>query len=357
MTQHQDNIPKTLHLTESKRNANNKHHNLNNIGKFQQSRIGTQEKGQTQRTKELRKLDTKNIAKEFKNFWNNKKVREDDSRSAVRRAVQSGEKELMTLLNETTEKNIVNATEKIHDNTTEHTNTTGNKKNETSESKEVPIVSGLTSTDTKQQKRVLVDETDEEDDDAAFVYVVVGVAFCCIIAVLGVGFLLHRPSCSEISTPFSDCSPTFQSAKLAFSTTPVKQQRNSRQHMIGSFTQSKHSKDIVSKGSPRDSSNKMQEESQNNYSSAGGQLYLYKGNLRQESLIDIDGPEEDDEDDMIYECPGLAPHGEMEVANPFFLQKDFNLNHGDPHESDPCPINNNNNIKHGNISPGGLETK
>ena len=248
-TQHQDNIPKTLHLTESKRNANNKHHNLNNIGKFQQSRIGTQEKDQTQRydpkllfiqyiidrsivfrTKELRKLDTKNIAKEFKNFWNKKKVRADDSRSAVRRAVQSGEKELMTLLNETTEKNIVNATEKIHDNTTEHTNTTGN---ETSESKEVPIVSGLTSTDTKQQKRVLVDETDEEDDDAAFVYVVVGVAFCCIIAVLGVGFLLHRPSCSEISTPFSDCSPTFQSAKLAFSTTPVKQQRNSRQHMIG----------------------------------------------------------------------------------------------------------------------------
>ena len=38
--------------------------------------------------------------------------------------------------------------------------------------------------------------------------------------------------------------------------------------------------------------------------------------MRQESLIDIEGPEED-EDDLIYECPGLAPHGEMEVTNPF----------------------------------------
>ena len=28
-------------------------------------------------------------------------------------------------------------------------------------------------------------------------------------------------------------------------------------------------------------------------------------------------PEEED-DDLIYECPGLAPHGEMEVTNPFF---------------------------------------
>ena len=43
-----------------------------------------------------------------------------------------------------------------------------------------------------------------------------------------------------------------------------------------------------------------------------------------DSLINIQ-PEED-EDDLIYECPGLAPHGEMEVTNPFFLGKDFNMN-------------------------------
>ena len=47
------------------------------------------------------------------------------------------------------------------------------------------------------------------------------------------------------------------------------------------------------------------------------------GSGRQESLINIDPDEEDD--DLIYECPGLAPHGEMEVTNPFFLGKDFNM--------------------------------
>ena len=104
-----------------------------------------------------------------------------------------------------------------------------------------------------------------------------------------------------------------------------------------------------------------------------GQMYNYKGqvhfilsltlsvqsdfycsNLRQESLIDIDGPEEDE--DFIYECPGLAPHGEMEVTNPFFLQKDFNMNMdhlpgaGDKGvEVEPCPINTDNTIRHGNI--------
>ena len=35
--------------------------------------------------------------------------------------------------------------------------------------------------------------------------------------------------------------------------------------------------------------------------------------------------EPEDDDDLIYECPGLAPHGEMEVTNPFFLG-----NTGDP---------------------------
>ena len=82
--------------------------------------------------------------------------------------------------------------------------------------------------------------------------------------------------------------------------------------------------------------------------------------IRQESLIDIGGPEEDD-DDLIYECPGLAPHGEMEVTNPFFLQRDLNMNtenkiedRNSPAkaaavEQAPCPINSNNHIRHGNI--------
>ena len=84
-------------------------------------------------------------------------------------------------------------------------------------------------------------------------------------------------------------------------------------------------------------------------------IWFYCSNLRQESLIDIDGPEEDE--DFIYECPGLAPHGEMEVTNPFFLQKDFNMNmdhlagaeEKGGAEVVPCPINNDNTIRHGNI--------
>ena len=71
-----------------------------------------------------------------------------------------------------------------------------------------------------------------------------------------------------------------------------------------------------------------------------------------DSLINI-GPEEDDEDDMIYECPGLAPHGEMEVTNPFFLSKglDLDLEGVDVGKMtvSPCPVNINNNMRHGNI--------
>ena len=63
-----------------------------------------------------------------------------------------------------------------------------------------------------------------------------------------------------------------------------------------------------------------------------------------ESLIDLE-PEE--EDDTIYECPGLAPPGEMVVTNPFFMSGAFPGMDGD---LPPCPININNNIKHGNIN-------
>jgi hypothetical protein len=32
------------------------------------------------------------------------------------------------------------------------------------------------------------------------------------------------------------------------------------------------------------------------------------------------GEGEEEEGDLVYECPGLAPHGEMVVTNPFFLR-------------------------------------
>ena len=40
-------------------------------------------------------------------------------------------------------------------------------------------------------------------------------------------------------------------------------------------------------------------------------------------LVDEEGEEE--EDDLVFECPGLAPHGEMEVNNPFFLNGELCL--------------------------------
>jgi hypothetical protein len=68
-----------------------------------------------------------------------------------------------------------------------------------------------------------------------------------------------------------------------------------------------------------------------------------------ESLIDIgDEEEEEEEDDTIYECPGLAPPGEMVVTNPFFLSGDLQQRSADL--LPPCPVNNNNNMKHGNIN-------
>ena len=43
-----------------------------------------------------------------------------------------------------------------------------------------------------------------------------------------------------------------------------------------------------------------------------------------ESLIDFGGEtgaESDGESDLIFECPGLAPTGEMVVTNPFFMHQ------------------------------------
>ena len=54
-----------------------------------------------------------------------------------------------------------------------------------------------------------------------FVAVVAGLAVCCVLAVLGLGYCVHHPVCPiRATSPFSDVSPSFQSAKLTFNSSP-----------------------------------------------------------------------------------------------------------------------------------------
>ena len=65
------------------------------------------------------------------------------------------------------------------------------------------------------------------EDDGTFVVVVVGITLCAIAGVVGVGCFIHKPTCPRSASPFSDCSPTFQSSKLAFSSSPEEKMNNS----------------------------------------------------------------------------------------------------------------------------------
>ena len=55
-----------------------------------------------------------------------------------------------------------------------------------------------------------------------------------------------------------------------------------------------------------------------------------------ESLISFDCPvvDSDCESELIFECPGLAPTGEMVVTNPFFMQEVEGVG-----DTTPCPVN------------------
>ena len=53
-----------------------------------------------------------------------------------------------------------------------------------------------------------------------FLVVVLCVAVCCILGVVGVGYCVHHPTCHRSTSPFSDASPSFHSAQLAFSSSP-----------------------------------------------------------------------------------------------------------------------------------------
>jgi len=80
----------------------------------------------------------------------------------------------------------------------------------------VPSPLGLTA-DTSH-KRSAIHDTPE--GDGLFLGVVVCVAVVCILGVLGVGYCVHHPTCPRASSPFSDSSPSFTTAQLAFSSSP-----------------------------------------------------------------------------------------------------------------------------------------
>jgi len=197
-----------------------------------------------------------------------------------------------------------------------------------------------------QQKRSAIHDTPE--GDGLFLVVVLCVALVSIIAVLGVGYCLHHPTCPPLgptssASPFSDTSPSFQSAQLAFSSSPEQDKPDQSGQTAGQTRPSgpapTHWPDNHSSSASRAHKFRSQMGAQERTN--------YNGIQRMESLIDI-GPDDDEEDDMIYECPGLAPHGEMEVTNPFFLSKGL-CEMSDGENEKPCPVNNNNSMRHGNI--------
>ena len=60
--------------------------------------------------------------------------------------------------------------------------------------------------------------------------------------------------------------------------------------------------------------------------------------------------DEDDSDDTVYECPGLAATGEMVVSNPFFLQghsQSDPLSHLEAAGIEPKPISQSSIFHHG----------
>ena len=99
-------------------------------------------------------------------------------------------------------------------------NVTQDDSPETSTDESAPNPLSLTSDSHKS--RADQGETDSHfsEEDGSFVIVVVGITLCAIVGVVGVGCFIHKPTCPRSASPFSDFSPTFQSSKLAFSSSP-----------------------------------------------------------------------------------------------------------------------------------------
>lgn len=161
-------------------------------------------------------------------------------------------------------------------------------------------------------------------------------ALVCILAVLGLGCHLHGPrSCPPAGSksPFSDLSPTFQSAKLAFSKTPPEERPAASEEGA--------SNGFIHNGTTGSRAHKFAEWEGRNR--PAGSVAVT------EHLVDVAGEVEEEDNDMVYECPGLAPHGEMVVTNPFFMSQELSVEREKVTKA-PCPVNVNNNMRHGSIN-------
>ena len=97
---------------------------------------------------------------------------------------------------------------------------------ETSTDQSPPLLPLSLTSDSHQPGGEEVQAGHFSEEDGTFVIVVVGITLCAIAAVVGVGCFIHKPTCPRSASPFSDYSPTFQSSKLAFSSSPDEKMNN-----------------------------------------------------------------------------------------------------------------------------------
>jgi len=182
--------------------------------------------------------------------------------------------------------------------------------------------------------------------DGLFLVLVLGLTLGCVVVVIGAGWLMNSPAPCPL-TPGSrgSSSPTFTSAKLAFRSPTEEPSRTEQTFNSGKRMGPGDWKE--ERGGGVDGWREERGRTPNRPTTLNTQPSKKKSAPRLESLIDLDYGEDDE---TIYECPGLAPPGEMVVTNPFFLSGGFQDHEEDPHLA-PCPVNVNNNINHGNINP------
>ena len=191
------------------------------------------------KTEKNKKIRSEELVKEFEDFRNTNKPSQQNVGWESSEIVMNRDVRNDSVL----EEKIIDELQKLV--TTENVISDVSQDNTTTLSEELPqdvstetfpppvIPLGLTS----DQKRSEEDEGSQDfpQEDGTFVLVVVGITLCTIAGVVGLGCFIHKPSCPRPISPFSDCSPSFTSAKLAFSSSPEEKIGNSQHSKRSQF--------------------------------------------------------------------------------------------------------------------------